>query len=56
MNEPGEVHCILSTGNEINKEERDPMSSRKRDMGFGRAVFSLLLEIVLVMAWGWVCV
>lgn len=48
MNEPGEVHCTLSTGNEINKGERDPMSSRNRDVGFGRVAFSLLLEIELV--------
>lgn len=31
------------------------MSSRNRDMGFGRVAFSLLLEIDLVTTWGWLC-
>lgn len=41
---------------EINKGERKPVSSRNRDMGFGKAVFSIVLEIDLVAVWAWVCV
>ena len=31
------------------------MSSRNRNVGFGRVAFSLLLEIDLVTTWGWLC-
>lgn len=50
MNEPGEVHCTMSTGNEINKGQRNPMLRRNRDVGFGKVAFTVLLEINLVVA------
>lgn len=48
MNEPGEVHFMVSTGNEINKGQRNPMIRRNRDVGFGRVPFTILLEIDLL--------
>lgn len=41
---------MVSTGNEINKGQRNPMLRRNRDVGFGRVVFTVLLEIDLVVA------
>lgn len=52
MNEPGEVHCMVSTGNEINKGKRNPMIRRKRNEGFGKVAFTVLLEIGLVVSQG----
>lgn len=41
---------MVNTGNEINKEQRNPMLRRNRDMGFQRVAFTVLLEIDLLVA------
>lgn len=50
MNDPGEVHCMVSTGNEINKGQRNPTLRSNRDTDM--VAFTVLLEIDLVVAEG----